>query len=70
MLKLSVPRVEKRGCKKTGLLVSNQRLERVGDSFSQQALKLSVSRHEKRESGFLVSIPTLRERGGFLLAAS
>jgi hypothetical protein len=42
-----IPRDEKRGCKKSGLLVWKPLLERVGDSFSQNALKLSVP-HEKR----------------------
>jgi hypothetical protein len=48
----------------------NQLLERGGDSFSQQALKLSVPRHEKREckKPGLVWKQTLRESGGFLLA--
>jgi hypothetical protein len=52
---------------KIRFLVWNQLSERVGDSISQQALKLSVPRHEKRgcKKSSLVWKPTLRESGRF-----
>jgi hypothetical protein len=41
-----VPRDEKRGCKKSCLVW--KLLKRVGDSYSQKALKHSVPGHEKK----------------------